>query len=99
MPTATHRKTSGATAVLIRRRKMSPRILSCVAKAGNKKPTAAPSTMAMMIWKPRFVHNDFFAFGGGADETGEVEALMGVSSHNTDKGRTSCHVKKSSSRH
>src|SRR3954470_13518562 len=79
MPIATHRKTSGATAVLMRRRKMSPRILSWLAKEGNRKPTAAPSTMATTIWKPRFFHNACLGLDGGVADTVEVEAVMGVS--------------------
>src|SRR3954452_19023912 len=94
MQPATHQKTSGATAVWIRRRKMSPRILSCVAKTGNRKPTAAPSTMATIIWKPRFVHSDFLAFGGGADEPVEAETLMRSPPATRMKGALLDHVKK-----
>jgi hypothetical protein len=42
IPAATHRNTSGAMAVRIRRKKMSPRILHCSATAG-----------ASRIWEPR----------------------------------------------
>src|SRR3954447_22590354 len=65
MPMATHRKTSGATAVLIRRRKMSPRILSSTATEGSRKPKAAPRTIAATIWKPRPRQRGFLAFAGG----------------------------------
>ncbi len=53
IPDATHRNISGAMAVRISRRKMSPRILHWIATAGASSPTAMPRSTARRICAPR----------------------------------------------